>query len=108
MYCWSLSLLPHLFETTNDGNVYRQQTCIYETVLAVASYIVNVSLHLHMFFISTSLFQAVCSYYLHPLANSIVMAHMRVVLAMVCTIFFILLSITGVISHLQFHGMLTE
>ncbi|KDR23377.1 hypothetical protein L798_05340, partial [Zootermopsis nevadensis] len=49
-------------------------------------------------------FQAVCSYYLHPLANSIAMAHARVVLAMVCTIFFILLSITGVISHLQFHG----
>ncbi|GFG32451.1 hypothetical protein Cfor_04301, partial [Coptotermes formosanus] len=48
--------------------------------------------------------QAICSYYLHPLANSIVMAHMRVVLAMVCTVFFILLSITGVISHLQFHG----
>ncbi|XP_069696578.1 DNA damage-regulated autophagy modulator protein 2-like isoform X2 [Periplaneta americana] len=48
--------------------------------------------------------QAICSYYLHPLANSIAMAHIRVALAMICTIFFILLSITGVISHLQFHG----
>jgi len=48
--------------------------------------------------------QAICSYYLHPLANSIVMAHTRVALAMVCTVFFIVLSITGVISHLQFHG----
>ncbi|KAJ9583724.1 hypothetical protein L9F63_021923, partial [Diploptera punctata] len=48
--------------------------------------------------------QAICSYYLHPLANSIFMAHMRICLAMICTVFFILLSITGVISHLQFHG----
>jgi len=36
------------------------------------------------------------------------MAHMRVALAMVCTVFFIVLSITGVISHLQFHGMLIK
>ncbi|PSN45364.1 hypothetical protein C0J52_06521 [Blattella germanica] len=47
--------------------------------------------------------QAICSYYLHPLVNTIFMAHLRVALAMLCTVFFILLSITGVISHLQFN-----
>lgn len=48
--------------------------------------------------------QAICSYYMQPLANSISVAHLRLTLAMICTVFFILLSITGVISHLQFHG----
>ncbi|GLG96224.1 DNA damage-regulated autophagy modulator protein 2 [Gryllus bimaculatus] len=48
--------------------------------------------------------QAICSYYMQPLANSIFVAHLRLALAMICSVFFILLSITGVISHLQFHG----
>ncbi|XP_067000461.2 DNA damage-regulated autophagy modulator protein 2 [Anabrus simplex] len=48
--------------------------------------------------------QAVCSYHMHPLANSISVAHLRLALAMICTVFFILLSITGVISHIQYKG----
>jgi hypothetical protein len=81
---------------------------LYDIIFALAFNISCVSLYPHVLIISTSVFQAICSYYLHPLANSIFMAHMRVVLAMVCTVFFILLSITGVISHLQFHGMLIK
>lgn len=48
--------------------------------------------------------QALCSYHMHPVANSLKMAHFRIVLASICTIFFVILTVTGVMSHLQFHG----
>lgn len=54
------------------------------------------------------MFQAICSYHMQPLANTIRIAHLRMSLAIVCTVFFILLSVTGVISHLQFKGMLRQ
>lgn len=47
---------------------------------------------------------AVCSYHMQPLANSLQLAHLRLALAVICTVFFILLSITGVLSHIQFRG----
>lgn len=48
--------------------------------------------------------QALCSYHMHPVANSILMAHLRVCLAMVCTMFFFVASVAGLMSHLKFNG----
>ncbi|XP_049954496.1 DNA damage-regulated autophagy modulator protein 2 isoform X2 [Schistocerca serialis cubense] len=50
---------------------------------------------------------AVCSYHMQPLANSLQLAHLRLALAVICTVFFILLSITGVLSHIQFRGIIS-
>ncbi|XP_073993540.1 DNA damage-regulated autophagy modulator protein 2 [Rhodnius prolixus] len=48
--------------------------------------------------------QAMCSYHMHSLANSLMVAHFRVGLAMVCTVFFFIAAVAGLLSHLEFHG----
>uniref|UniRef100_A0A6B2E6C5 Putative conserved secreted protein n=1 Tax=Phlebotomus kandelakii TaxID=1109342 RepID=A0A6B2E6C5_9DIPT len=48
--------------------------------------------------------QAVISYYLHPYVGSMFRAHVRLFLSVVCTIFFIVVAVTGVISHILFRG----
>ncbi|KAL1131365.1 hypothetical protein AAG570_010982, partial [Ranatra chinensis] len=48
--------------------------------------------------------QAMCSYQMSPYANTIVTAHFRVFLAMICTVFFFILAIAGLLSHLEFQG----
>lgn len=48
--------------------------------------------------------QAILSYYLYPKAGSMMVAHIRLVLAALCTIFFIVVAVTGIISHILFKG----
>lgn len=48
--------------------------------------------------------QAVISYYLQPYVGSMLKAHVRLFLSVVCTIFFIVVAVTGVISHILFRG----
>lgn len=48
--------------------------------------------------------QALCSYHMHPIANSILMAHIRITLAMICTMFFFVAAVTGLMSHLKYKG----
>lgn len=49
-------------------------------------------------------FQALISYNIHQFSGSIRLAHMRLVLSSLCTIFFIVLAVTGIISHILFQG----
>lgn len=48
--------------------------------------------------------QAFISYMIQPFSGTKLKAHLRLAMAVACTIFFILLSITGVISHILFNG----
>ncbi|XP_046400853.1 DNA damage-regulated autophagy modulator protein 2 [Ischnura elegans] len=48
--------------------------------------------------------QAFASYHIHPFVDGLWLAHVRIILSVICTIFFVVLSITGVASHLLFHG----
>uniref|UniRef100_U5ESK3 Putative conserved plasma membrane protein n=1 Tax=Corethrella appendiculata TaxID=1370023 RepID=U5ESK3_9DIPT len=48
--------------------------------------------------------QAIISYYLQPYSGSMLKAHIRLMLSVICTIFFIVASVTGVISHIRFKG----
>lgn len=48
-----------------------------------------------------------CSYHMHSLANSLMVAHFRVGLAMVCTVFFFIAAVAGLLSHLEFHGIVS-
>lgn len=48
--------------------------------------------------------QSVMTYYLHPYSGTMAVAHLRLVLSMVCVVFFMLVAIPGVISHILFEG----
>ncbi|XP_054271761.1 DNA damage-regulated autophagy modulator protein 2 [Macrosteles quadrilineatus] len=48
--------------------------------------------------------QAVLSSHLHPIAHSSAMVWFRYVLSAICTVLFFVILVTGIISHLQFHG----
>lgn len=49
-------------------------------------------------------FQALISYNIHRYSGSIQMAHIRLGLSALCTIFFIIVAVTGIISHILFQG----
>lgn len=48
--------------------------------------------------------QALISYDIHQFMGSIRMAHFRLVLSAFCTIFFIIVAVCGIISHILFEG----
>lgn len=48
--------------------------------------------------------QTILSYYLQPFTSSMAVAHLRMVLSMVCVVFFLLVAIPGVISHIKYDG----
>lgn len=48
--------------------------------------------------------QAIISYNVSPFTHFIRLAHIRIVLAALSTIFFIVVAVTGIISHIQFNG----
>uniref|UniRef100_A0A146L1A2 DNA damage-regulated autophagy modulator protein 2 n=1 Tax=Lygus hesperus TaxID=30085 RepID=A0A146L1A2_LYGHE len=48
--------------------------------------------------------QAICSYHMQPISNSIMVAHFRVGLSVVSTIFFFVATICGIQSHILYHG----
>lgn len=48
--------------------------------------------------------QAYISYYLQPYIGSMLKAHVRLAIAVLCTIFFIIVAVTGIISHILFNG----
>lgn len=48
--------------------------------------------------------QAYISYYLQPYIGSLMKAHVRLAISVVCTIFFIVVAVTGIISHILFNG----
>lgn len=48
--------------------------------------------------------QAHLSYNISPFAGSVLLAHTRLGLAVLCTIFFTIVAVTGVISHILFKG----
>lgn len=48
--------------------------------------------------------QAFISYNISPFAGSLRLAHIRIGLAAFCTIFFIVVAVTGIISHILFNG----
>lgn len=50
------------------------------------------------------LFKALLSYMLQPFAGSKLKAHIRLGMAIVCTVLFIELAVTGAISHILFNG----
>lgn len=49
-------------------------------------------------------FQALISYNIHLFSGSIKLAHIRLGLSALCTIFFMIVTITGIISHILFQG----
>lgn len=51
-----------------------------------------------------SIFRAHLSYNIHQFAGSMLLAHIRMGLAILCTICFIIVAVTGVISHILFKG----
>lgn len=61
---------------------------------------------LNCFGLGTAYFwmQAYLTYNIHPYVGSLRLAHMRLGLAVLCTIFFIIVAVTGVISHILYHG----
>lgn len=48
--------------------------------------------------------QAVISYYLQPYLGTMVRAHIRLGLSVLCTILFFVIAVTGLISHILFNG----
>ncbi|ETN58063.1 transmembrane protein 77 [Anopheles darlingi] len=48
--------------------------------------------------------QSYLSYYIQPYMGTMQKANLRLLLSVVCTIFFMIVSITGVISHILFQG----
>lgn len=48
--------------------------------------------------------QALITYMLLPLAGTRLLAHLRLAMSVCCTILFILLAVTGVMSHILFDG----
>ncbi|XP_058829563.1 DNA damage-regulated autophagy modulator protein 1 [Topomyia yanbarensis] len=48
--------------------------------------------------------QAYISYHLQPYIGSMMKAHIRLAIASICTIFFIIVAVTGIISHILFNG----
>lgn len=61
---------------------------------------------LNCFGLGTAYFwiQAFLTYNIHPYVGSIRLAHIRLSLAVFCTIFFTVVAITGIISHILFDG----
>lgn len=61
---------------------------------------------LHCFGFGTAYFwlQAQLTYNVHPYVGSLRLAHVRLGLALLCTVFFMVVAVTGVISHIQFNG----
>lgn len=51
--------------------------------------------------------QAMCSYQTHPLVNSLAMAHVRLGLAVVASVFFVIGCVCASIAHSQFNGECT-
>lgn len=49
-------------------------------------------------------FQAIISYNISTFTGSVRLAHIRMALASLCTIFFIVVAVTGIISHILFKG----
>lgn len=49
--------------------------------------------------------QALISYMIYPIAGTKPNAHLRLGMSVCCTILFILLSVTGVMSHILFKGL---
>lgn len=48
--------------------------------------------------------QAYISYYVQPYVGSMVKAHVRLAISAICTVFFIIVAVTGIISHILFNG----
>lgn len=48
--------------------------------------------------------QAIITHNIHPYVGSLKLANIRLGLAVLCTIFFLLVAVTGVISHILFNG----
>lgn len=48
--------------------------------------------------------QSYISYYIQPYMGTMQKANLRLVLSVICTIFFIIVAVTGVISHVLFNG----
>lgn len=48
--------------------------------------------------------QTVLSYALQPYTSTMAVAHLRLVLSMICIVFFMLVAIPGVISHIDYDG----
>lgn len=48
--------------------------------------------------------QALITYMLLPMAGTRLLAHLRLSMSVCCTILFILLAVTGVMSHILFNG----
>lgn len=56
------------------------------------------------FLTRASFFQAVCTFYLHPLGCSLRLAHVRTALSTFCTVCFVVTLITGVLARLAYKG----
>lgn len=48
--------------------------------------------------------QTLLTYHLQPHTSSLAVAHLRLALSMVCVVFFLLVAIPGVISHIKYDG----
>lgn len=48
--------------------------------------------------------QSLISYILQPIAGTKLKAHLRIAMSVACTVLFVLLAVTGVISHILFKG----
>lgn len=48
--------------------------------------------------------QAFISYLVHPFAGSLLKAHIRLGMAIICTVLFFVIAVTGIISHILFQG----
>lgn len=51
-------------------------------------------------------FQALVSHALHPVLNNLNVVYLRIALSVICTVFFVILFTTGIISHVYYHGEL--
>lgn len=54
--------------------------------------------------ILTNCFQALLSYNTYPMAGSKIKARLRLAMAICCTVLFLLLSVSGIMSHILFQG----
>ncbi|XP_063706747.1 DNA damage-regulated autophagy modulator protein 1 [Culicoides brevitarsis] len=49
--------------------------------------------------------QAFISYYIQPYCGTMLKSHLRLTLAVLCAIFFVVVAVTGIISHILYQGL---
>ncbi|XP_075226629.1 DNA damage-regulated autophagy modulator protein 2 [Lycorma delicatula] len=109
-YCLEHTFSPKVQSLNNAGVYAGLISCFGLSLVAnfqeTNVFVVHVIGAFMCFGVGTVYFwiQAVCSYHMQPVANTIGVARLRAVIAVICSVVFVIMASCGVTAHLQFHG----